>query len=93
MKIILGENNNLSLFFQTDGMHTKDNIKPSSQTPETLSEAVKLLKAEYLKKAIDAHNMDTAIIFCRTKIDCDNIEQYLLSHGGGTRHNLLLNDL
>ena len=27
--------------------------------------------------------MDQAIIFCRTKLDCDNIENYLQSLGGG----------
>ena len=26
--------------------------------------------------------MDQAIIFCRTKLDCDNIENYLLTLGG-----------
>ena len=50
---------------------------------ETLSEAVKLLKVHYLLKAIDAHKMDQAIIFCRTKLDCDNVESYLLYKGGG----------
>ena len=50
---------------------------------EGLSEAVKLLKAEYLVKAINTHKMDQAIIFCRTKLDCDNIENYLQSLGGG----------
>ena len=50
---------------------------------ECLSEAVKLLKAEYLVKAISTHKMDQAIIFCRTKLDCDNIEQYLMALGGG----------
>ena len=50
---------------------------------DTLSEAVKLLKAHYLVKAIDRHKMDQAIIFCRTKLDCDNIENYLQSLGGG----------
>ena len=48
-----------------------------------MSEAVKLLKADYLVKAINAHKMDQAIIFCRTKLDCDNIENYLQSLGGG----------
>ena len=50
---------------------------------EGLSEAVKLLKADYLVKAINAHKMDQAIVFCRTKLDCDNIENYLQSLGGG----------
>ena len=50
---------------------------------ECLSEGVKLLKAEYLVKAIRKHKMDQAIIFCRTKLDCDNIERYLMKIGGG----------
>ena len=41
------------------------------------------MKAEYLVKAIDRHKMDQAIVFCRTKLDCDNIENYLVSLGGG----------
>lgn len=50
---------------------------------ESLSEAAKLLKAEYLVRAISAHKMEQAILFCRTKLDCDNIENYLQSLGGG----------
>ena len=54
--------------------------------PETLSEAVKILKIEYLVKAIQEHKMDQAILFCRTKLDCDNAERYLISLGGGRSH-------
>ena len=50
---------------------------------EALSEAVKILKAEYLLAAINEHKMDQAILFCRTKLDCDNLESYLCSRGGG----------
>ena len=50
---------------------------------ESLSEAVKVLKVGYLVKAIQEHKMDQAIIFCRTKLDCDNVENYLLTLGGG----------
>jgi len=49
-----------------------------------LSEAVKILKGEYALRAIKVHNMDKAIIFCRTKVDCDNMENYLNKAGGGT---------
>ena len=48
------------------------------------SEAIKILKAEYLLRAIIEHKMDQAIIFCRTKLDCDNMERYLIAKGGGT---------
>lgn len=47
------------------------------------SEAIKILKGEYAVRAIKEHKMDQAIIFCRTKIDCDNMEQYLIAQGGG----------
>lgn len=49
------------------------------------SEAIKVLKGEYAVRAIKEHKMDQAIIFCRTKIDCDNMEQYFMQQGGGGR--------
>ncbi|XP_055628794.1 ATP-dependent RNA helicase Ddx1 [Toxorhynchites rutilus septentrionalis] len=67
---------------QTDGVHAKDNVRPGSNTAETLSEAIKMLKGEYTVRAINEHNMDRAIIFCRTKLDCDNMERYLRQVGG-----------
>lgn len=66
---------------QTDQIHAQDQIRPGSDNAETLSEGVKILKAEYLIKAIDEHKMDQCIMFCRTKLDCDNLERYLLSKG------------
>lgn len=48
-----------------------------------LSEAVKILKGEVTVNAIREHKMDRALIFCRTKIDCDNMERYLNLLGGG----------
>ncbi|XP_022832178.1 ATP-dependent RNA helicase Ddx1 [Spodoptera litura] len=66
---------------QTDGVHSKDNIRSGNTTPETLSEAIKILKGEYCVRAIKEHKMDRAIIFCRTKLDCDNMERYLKSYG------------
>jgi len=71
----------------TDGIHYEDNISPNSTTPETLSEAIKVLKAEYLIKAIREHKMDQGIIFCRTKLDCDNMEKYMNLKGGGRGAN------
>ena len=50
---------------------------------ETYSEAVKILKGEYVVKALTEHNMDRALIFCRTKLDCDNLEKYLQMRGQG----------
>jgi ATP-dependent RNA helicase DDX1 len=50
---------------------------------ETLSEAVKILKGEHCLSAIEKFKMDRALIFCRTKLDCDNLERYLIKQGGG----------
>ncbi|XP_075717202.1 ATP-dependent RNA helicase DDX1 isoform X1 [Rhinoderma darwinii] len=68
---------------RTDGVHDKDNTRPGGSSAETMSEAIKVLKGEYILHAIKEHNMDQAIIFCRTKLDCDNLEQYFIQHGGG----------
>lgn len=43
---------------QTDGVHAKDNVRPGNNTAETFSEAVKMLKGEYLIRAIEEHKMD-----------------------------------
>ena len=39
------------------------------------SEDVKLLKGILLLKIIQIQKIDRAIIFCRTKLDCDNVEE------------------
>jgi ATP-dependent RNA helicase DDX1 len=67
---------NLHKHIMTDGVHAQDDVRPGNNSPETLSEAVKMLKGEYCVRAIDQHKMDRAIIFCRTKVDCDNLEKY-----------------
>jgi ATP-dependent RNA helicase DDX1 len=46
-----------------------------------------MLKAEYCVRAIRENKMDYGIIFCRTKIDCDNLERYLNMVGGGAQNN------
>jgi len=71
---------NLRKHIQTDAVHSRDNIK-AKNTAESLSEGVKILKGEYCLRAIKEHKMDRALIFCRTKLDCDNLERYLKSVG------------
>lgn len=65
---------------QTDGVHYNDGGH-QQQSKESLSEAVKLLKAEYCLLAMEEHKMDYGMIFCRTKIDCDNLEKYMRERG------------
>lgn len=71
----------LKRHIQTDGVHAKDRIGGSSA--ESYSEAVKILKGEYVLTAIEEHKMDHGLIFCRTKLDCDILENYLHERGGG----------
>lgn len=73
---------NLRNHIETDGVHSRDNVRPGNNNPETLSQALKILKGEYCLRAIKEHNMDRALIFCRTKQDCDNLERYLKQSGG-----------
>lgn len=65
---------NLRRHIQTDGVHTKDGVRPGLNTPETFSEAVKMLKGEYCIRAINQHNMDryerTHIFFGFFKFQC-----------------------
>ncbi|KAA8583137.1 hypothetical protein FQN60_015683 [Etheostoma spectabile] len=68
---------------RTDEVHAKDNTRPGANSAEMWSEAIKVLKGEYTVRAIKEHKMDQAIVFCRTKIDCDNLEQYFIQQGGG----------
>lgn len=51
----------LLFIFQTDGVHENDEKHPSSKLPETFSEAVKVLKGEYVIKAIEEQNMDQGL--------------------------------
>uniref|UniRef100_A0A646QIB3 ATP-dependent RNA helicase n=1 Tax=Hemiscolopendra marginata TaxID=943146 RepID=A0A646QIB3_9MYRI len=71
---------------QTDGVHAKDNPRPTNTSSETFSEAIKLLKGEYIINAINEHKMDRCLIFCRTKLDCDNLERYFNILGKGARN-------
>nr|XP_029731996.1 ATP-dependent RNA helicase Ddx1 [Aedes albopictus] len=62
---------------QTDKVHALDDVGPGTNTPEALSEAVKRLKGEYALNVIKLYEIDRAIIYCRTKLDCDNMERFL----------------
>ncbi|EFA80417.1 putative RNA helicase [Heterostelium album PN500] len=71
--------------FTTDGIHNND-VKQSEtklKTDEQKSQAVKLLKPSLLVKCIRAFKMDQALIFARTRLDCDNLHRYLIEVGGG----------
>lgn len=54
-------------------------IRRSIASAESWSEAVKVMKLQYCVKAIQTLKMDYGILFCRTKLDCDNLERYMNS--------------
>ncbi|GMR53429.1 hypothetical protein PMAYCL1PPCAC_23624, partial [Pristionchus mayeri] len=66
---------------EDDGVHMRNEVRPGSATEETLSFGTKILKGIYVLKAIEALEMKTAIIFCRTKQQCDQMEAYLRANG------------
>ena len=50
---------------------------------EMMSQAVKLIKLQYVVDVIRKLKMEKAFIFCRTKLDCDNLEKIFINLGGG----------
>ncbi len=61
-----------------DGVH-HSNFNPNKANEESLSEGIKRLKPLLMVELIEQHQMDQAIVFVRTQLDCDNLEQFLLS--------------
>ncbi|CAJ0946287.1 unnamed protein product, partial [Mesorhabditis belari] len=66
---------------EDDFIHRDDEIRPGTRHKETLSLGTKILKGIYVLRAIEALNMVQAIIFCRTKQQCDQLETYLNQNG------------
>ena len=65
---------------KTDGVHHDGSFNPNKLNEETLSEGVKRLKPLILVELIEKHEMDQAIVFVRTQLDCDNLETFLLAY-------------
>ena len=66
------------MFARQDGVH-HSNFNPNKANEESLSEGIKRLKPLIMVELIEKHQMDQAIVFVRTQLDCDNLEQFLLS--------------
>merc|ERR1712048_295649 len=52
--------------------------------PEALANSgkIKQMKPKMMVKIADLFNMSQCLVFCRTNVDCDNMEAYLNSLGG-----------
>merc|ERR1719188_1853123 len=47
-----------------------------------LSERIKIAKPKYMVKMADLFSMSQCLVFCRTNVDCNNLEDYLNRLGG-----------
>lgn len=62
---------------EDDHVHDGDQIRPGTTDKDTISLGTKILKGIYVVRAIHALQMDKAIVFCRTKQQCDHMEHFL----------------
>eukprot|EP01006_Ploeotia_vitrea_P020375 TRINITY_DN52641_c0_g1_i1.p1 TRINITY_DN52641_c0_g1~~TRINITY_DN52641_c0_g1_i1.p1 ORF type:complete len:807 (+),score=96.56 TRINITY_DN52641_c0_g1_i1:258-2423(+) len=69
--------------YSDDLVHQGDNLINNHNLRDSL--AVKRLKVEMVQKLIDAYKMDQCLIFCRTRLDCDNLKDFLDKKGGGRK--------
>lgn len=70
---------------ELDGVHTKASMSSiDSKHPEALklSEKIKVMKPKMVVKIADAFGMSQCLVFCRTNVDCNNLEDYLNRLGG-----------
>jgi ATP-dependent RNA helicase DDX1 len=64
----------------SDGVHAAPSMSPTDQNHHEMlrwSEQIKQMKPKALVKVADAFKMSQCIVFCRTNLDCDNLEAYL----------------
>jgi len=72
-----------------DGVHAKPSMSEfDKQHPKALraSERIKIMKPKMVVKIADAFNMPQCLVFCRTNIDCNNLEAYLNRLDGTKGH-------
>ena len=53
---------------------------------EKKSEKLKAAKPIALIRIIEQLEMEQVLVFCRTNLDCDNLEKFLAGAGGGDRY-------
>mmetsp|Transcript_59261 Transcript_59261/g.132974 ORF Transcript_59261/g.132974 Transcript_59261/m.132974 type:complete len:819 (+) Transcript_59261:88-2544(+) len=72
-----------------DGVHTKPTMSALDQAfPEALrdSERIKAMKPRLVVKVADSFKMPQCLVFCRTNVDCTNLETYLNRLDGSQQH-------
>lgn len=76
------------LVSKSDAIHCGGNLDCSVDwaklsPEEAQSEKIKLLKPHILIDLLERFKMDSVLVFCRTNLDCDLLEQFLRSVGDG----------
>eukprot|EP01125_Pyxidicula_operculata_P015685 TRINITY_DN5350_c0_g1_i1.p1 TRINITY_DN5350_c0_g1~~TRINITY_DN5350_c0_g1_i1.p1 ORF type:complete len:712 (-),score=166.83 TRINITY_DN5350_c0_g1_i1:31-2166(-) len=64
---------------ETDAIHKKDKSHTTNYSKLQLSEGIKVIKGDIIKRIIEVHHMDQALIFVRTRLDADNLHKYFKS--------------
>lgn len=67
----------------TDAVYVEGS--PDNSESDRASQEIKQWKLQALLKIVDAFEMSQAILFCRTNVDCNNLEGFLCEHGGGQK--------
>lgn len=65
-----------------DGVHEDS---ATGHVHASASRTLKELKPQVLLGIIDRFDMSQCMIFCRTNVDCNNLEEFLVAHGGGSK--------
>ncbi|PFH31733.1 putative ATP-dependent RNA helicase DDX1 [Besnoitia besnoiti] len=68
----------------TDGVHGPA-ASLARQSRAFASQRAKEIKPHLVAALADAFKMEACLVFCRTNLDCDNLEQFLTALGGGRR--------
>eukprot|EP00871_Galdieria_phlegrea_P004550 jgi/Galph1/5096/GphlegSOOS_G3686.1 len=74
----------------TDGMH-ETSAKLSLE--QSNSQKIKQMKPFFVKRLIDSFSMEQGIIFVRTQLDADNLQEYFRSLSRKRKHNYGSDDL
>jgi len=72
-----------------DGVHAKPSMSDFDKDKTKalrMSERIKQMKPKMVVKIADAFNMSQCLVFCRTNIDCNNLEAYLNRLDGTKGH-------
>lgn len=69
----------------TDSVHPSQHLGNVLRTPEEKSEATKRAKLQLVQELVDKYKMDRVIIFCRTNLDCNNLEAFFNTVGHGQK--------